>query len=246
MNEPQERRKRHAATIIGRVALACGLLAGVLVALVWSGRVPVPDRYNPYAPIRVEDEITWLTRHKLQRLTGNRDQCLASLAASPLRYRPLDNVSRGDGCGLTDAVEVQGAGIAFSSRFTATCSVAAGLALLEYHVIQPAAQEHLRSRVTSLDHAGSYACRNVNHRARGRRSEHATANALDLTGFTLANGRRVNVLGSWGGRRADEAAFLRAVRDGACRLFPVVLGPDYNALHRDHFHLDMGRFRRCS
>ena len=42
-----------------------------------------------------------------------------------------------------------------------------------------------------------------------------------------------------------ERAFLREIRDGACDLFRVVLGPDYNAAHRDHFHLDMGAFRAC-
>ena len=42
-----------------------------------------------------------------------------------------------------------------------------------------------------------------------------------------------------------EAAFLREVNDGACRFFNAVLGPDYNAAHRDHFHLDMGRWRVC-
>jgi len=35
------------------------------------------------------------------------------------------------------------------------------------------------------------------------------------------------------------------VRDGACRFFDVVLGPDYNDAHRDHFHLDMGAYRAC-
>ncbi len=44
---------------------------------------------------------------------------------------------------------------------------------------------------------------------------------------------------------AAAAAFLREVRDGACGIFHAVLGPDYNALHRSHFHFDMGRYRQC-
>ena len=35
------------------------------------------------------------------------------------------------------------------------------------------------------------------------------------------------------------------VRAGACRFFDVVLSPEFNELHRDHFHFDMGRFRAC-
>jgi len=78
----------------------------------------------------------------------------------------------------------------------------------------------------------------------GRRSEHATANALDIAGFVLADGTRITLAQDWdeGGARA---AFLRDLRTGACRFFDVVLGPDFNEARRDHFHLDMGRFRTC-
>jgi hypothetical protein len=38
---------------------------------------------------------------------------------------------------------------------------------------------------------------------------------------------------------------LRALRAGACRFFDVVLSPDFNEAHRDHFHFEMGRFRAC-
>jgi hypothetical protein len=71
----------------------------------------------------------------------------------------------------------------------------------------------------------------------GAWSEHATANALDIAAFRFADGRRVSVVGDWEGT-PEERAFLREVRDGACKLFATVLSPDYNAAHRDHFHLD--------
>ena len=48
----------------------------------------------------------------------------------------------------------------------------------------------------------------------------------------------------WEGAGPD-ALFLRDVRAGACRFFKVVLGPDYNAAHRDHFHLDMAPYSIC-
>ncbi|WP_375292508.1 extensin family protein, partial [Sphingomonas melonis] len=71
----------------------------------------------------------------------------------------------------------------------------------------------------------------------GTWSEHATADAVDIAGFRLADGRRITVVGDWTGS-GDKAAFLREVRDGACRLFATTLSPDYNAAHRDHLHLD--------
>jgi len=56
----------------------------------------------------------------------------------------------------------------------------------------------------------------------------------------LADGREVSVLGDWNGK-GPRGRFLRVIHDAACRRFATVLGPDYNALHANHFHLDMGR-----
>jgi hypothetical protein len=75
-------------------------------------------------------------------------------------------------------------------------------------------------------------------------SEHATANALDISGFVLADGRRITLRAGWNAGGA-EARFLRAARDGLCDFFRVVLGPDHNALHADHFHVDQGLFLSC-
>ena len=109
--------------------------------------------------------------------------------------------------------------------------------LLEQRVIQPAAMRRFGSTVTRIDHAGSYSCRRLYGRGEGPFSEHATADAIDITGFRLADGTSVTVLGDWQDGGA-ETAFLRDVRDGACRLFSTVLSPDYNAAHADHLHLD--------
>ena len=122
---------------------------------------------------------------------------------------------------------------------TVTCPLAAAWVLFERHTLQPAASRHFGVPVRSTRHLGTYACRNVYHRPAGRRSEHATANAIDVSGFVLADGREVSLARHWSGS-GPEAAFLREVRDGACRWFRAVLGPDHNAEHRDHFHLDRG------
>jgi hypothetical protein len=118
-----------------------------------------------------------------------------------------------------------------------SCAMAAGVALWERDIVQLAAIEHFGSPVVRIHHAGSYACRRLYGRAEGGFSEHATANAFDVTGFTLADGRAISVLRDWK-REGPAAAFLRDVRDGGCRLFATVLSPDYNAAHADHLHLD--------
>lgn len=70
-------------------------------------------------------------------------------------------------------------------------------------------------------------------------SEHASGNAVDIAALVLADGTRISVLGDWNGENPDKALFLRQVSDGACRAFATVLGPDYNAAHRNHLHLAM-------
>lgn len=44
-------------------------------------------------------------------------------------------------------------------------------------------------------------------------------------------------------KQTPQSAFLRAVHEGACKIFGTVLGPESNAAHRDHFHLDLAKRR---
>ena len=67
--------------------------------------------------------------------------------------------------------------------------------------------------------------------------------------MTLEDGRRVSVAGDWTGegpRGAEGRAFLKRIRNGACRVFSTVLTPDYNAAHRDHLHLDGADWGLCA
>ncbi|MGI9403709.1 MAG: extensin family protein, partial [Hyphomicrobium sp.] len=46
--------------------------------------------------------------------------------------------------------------------------------------------------------------------------------------------------------KTKEAAFLKRLHKGACRIFGTVLGPELNESHRNHFHFDMKQRRRRS
>jgi hypothetical protein len=107
-------------------------------------------------------------------------------------------------------------------------------------VVEPAAARHFGVPIAEVKVAASYGCRPMNNQWGARLSEHGHANALDVSGFVLADGRRVDVLSGWWGD-PRERAFLRAVHRGACGAFTTVLGPDYDRFHRDHFHLDLAR-----
>lgn len=101
------------------------------------------------------------------------------------------------GCELKDVVRVtQPTTHAQHAPFLATCPLALGIAEFEHRYVQPAAREVFGERVTRIEHVGSYACRNVNHQkdtGTPRWSQHASANAIDLTGFVLADGKRITL-----------------------------------------------------
>jgi hypothetical protein len=111
------------------------------------------------------------------------------------------------------------------------------------HVAMPAARHYLGSPLVELTVAASYSCRPMNNVDGARLSEHGHANAIDISGFQLADGRAVAVKSGWWGALA-ERNFLRAVHRGACDTFTTVLGPAHDSSHRDHFHLDLARHGR--
>jgi hypothetical protein len=221
------------------------LVAGTALTFgLYSGRLSVPDSWNPWAPLTIEEPVGWLTRYKLARLSADPESCLALLDDTGFRYTSVPDRATGPGCGFTNAVRVQATHVKLSEPFTLSCRSTVALALWERHVLQPAALAHLGARVTALEHAGTYACRNVYGRKEAPLSRHATADAIDITGFVLESGRRLRIEREWGSGDA-AGAFLRDVHDGACRVFDAVLGPEYNAAHRNHFHLDRGGWRVC-
>src|SRR5215471_10235995 len=185
------------------------------------------------------------------------------------------------------------------------CSMVAKLHDWIRDSLEPAAERDLGPRITRLVTASSYDCRNRIGSNNTRISEHAFANAIDISAVVTADGRTIDVLANWGPtardlqkrtasaddgrvegeakettaqaaggrtparkevpgrRRSDErktmtdvamtseprtpeAAFLRDVHAGACRIFGTVLGPEANEAHRNHLHLDLAPRKRTA
>ena len=229
-----------------------GLIAGaVMIAIGYARRHPED---LPWTTLDLTRPIGLFTGRKLAALRDDPAQCGQLLGEAGIAFQLLPARDGGEHCSYEDGVRLDSGGaraIALRpSSVGMSCPVAAALALWEWHVVQPAAARHFGTRVASIDHLGSYSCRRVNNSAEGRWSEHATANAIDIAAFRLADGRRISILEDWNGS-PEEAAFLREVRDGACRLFATVLSPEYNEAHRDHLHFDQARrgargWRGCS
>jgi hypothetical protein len=221
------------------------LLAVCAVAIGTHGRLwSIPDRHNPWATLQYSDPPNWVTGYKLSRLKRDPSACHALLASTPWRFETVIDRVTGPGCGFQDALLVRRTLSHVNANFTLSCPAAASLALWERHVLHPQALAHPNSPIRRIDHFGSYACRNVAGRETERRSQHATADALDIAGFVLEDGRRIAVVTDW--TRSDAPGeFLRAAHKGACGLFDGVLGPEYNQAHSDHFHFDRGPYRIC-
>lgn len=227
-----------------------GLFALVIVALaaaaaLWhSGQWRVPDRHDPWAPLSIVEAPGWLTRWKLMRLSHHPELCRQVLGQVSWQMQAVPDRQTGEGCGFRNAVRVERMRLRISEPFTLSCRAAVSLALWEHHVAIPAAVRHFGRPLDRLEHFGSYSCRNLYGREGGSRSRHATADALDLAGFVLEGGRRITIARDWR-TQGPEALFLRDLHQGACRWFDVVLGPEYNAAHADHLHLDRGSQRLC-
>jgi hypothetical protein len=223
------------------------LLWGALAAGGWgvyTGMVHIPPQLNPWAPLDVMAQPGVLTRYKLSRARNDPARCLAALATTGMQYDTLPDRSTGDGCGFQNAVRLRTAAVRIGAPLPLSCPMALTFFMWERHALQPAAQRHMGQRVAGIDHLGSYACRNVN------RGEGAPPNAPDISAFTLADGQRITVLKDWPDEDAAaplkaKELLLRDAHSGACTYFKGVLGPDYNAVHKDHFHLETGGFSMC-
>ncbi|MBL7251909.1 extensin family protein [Alloalcanivorax sp. C16-2] len=229
------------------VLLILVLAAGVFVAGLKQQWWPVPRHWNPFMALHLDDPITPVTRWKLRRLGNRPEACRVVLNSAPegtLDVLPLKDYTPVESCPLTNVARVRSTTVGFNNSFVARCPLVAAWSLYERQRLQPLAREYFGQPVAEVWHYGSFACRNIYHRADDRRSDHATASALDVAAFSLADGTRVSVQNHWDDE-GDKGAFLHAVFEGACGLFGTALGPDYNAAHGDHFHFGLRGFGIC-
>ncbi len=221
---------------IGKPTLGVTLLAALLLASCAgdSGRRRPPPR----KPSTAEQRMPGISSAPIK-------QCLAGLDQQGVQYQPLPDRDFGGGCLAYGTVKLLDVGTPIANLGAMTCPLASAFSGWVRFAVVPAARIWLKSEVMRVETFGTYNCRNINGAASGKLSEHARANAVDVAAFVLADGRRISIKDDY--RSADPAvqSFIKAVHASACKRFATVLSPDYNALHHDHFHLDMGRGPFC-
>ena len=167
-------------------------------------------------------------------------QCMASLKTKSVRFSGLPDKSFNGGCRTIDTIKLMDFGTPTTNLGAMTCPLADNFTDWARYAVGPAAKLYLKSEVVRIETMGTFNCRNINGGQSGKLSQHAFANAVDVSAFVLRDGRRISVLDGWRGS-GEEQAFLRRLHQSACKRFGTVLGPDYNGAHANHFHFDMAQ-----
>jgi hypothetical protein len=257
-------------------------------------RVPQPKVEKPPLPGEMPT-VPWTEDEVAQA----KAECDSALKGLTLEYEELEPIKQGL-CGAPAPILLKSIGsdpkVTIDPAATVRCSVAHGLAVWLETSVQPEAKARFGSPVVGLHDAASYSCRNRNGASVGLLSEHALANAFDVSEFVFASGMRISVAEAWpkmvapplptpkppekdaktetvavsstsksSGSNSNEVTeakasaeappkpppvaeepkpdptsiFVRKVHDDACKTFGTILGPDADAAHKTHFHLDM-------
>jgi hypothetical protein len=286
-----------------------------LIALAQADAAPpLPDR-NPMRPGKPAEAKPVLPGEQPRvpwteaEIDAAKAKCKELLAGDPLDYEILPPIKEGI-CGTPAPVLLRAVGInpkvTINPPATLSCPMADVLGEWLRDTVQPEAKKLFGSTVIKIENASSYVCRNRYGGEMTPLSEHALANAFDVSEFVLANGVRISILDDWpktlepppppkpnpnrvsadeesvtASRRAPDGERIKAankpavtptnadsapppspppvakepepdpktryviyLHEDACRRFGTVLGPEANAAHKNHFHLDMKRRRK--
>jgi hypothetical protein len=142
-------------------------------------------------------------------------------------------------CGGDDLVRLEAVVLPDKTRVALTpvgimrCTMATAVVNWVRNDVAPEVAK-LGSEIKALDNFDSYECRGRNGVPGAQLSEHGKANAIDVHGFKLADGRMIELTD-----RTQPREFRETVLRSACTRFPTVLGPDSDWHHEDHIHLDL-------
>jgi len=164
---------------------------------------------------------------------------LAKIAA----FHPLPTLVGAGECGAVDAVLLDTVILSDQTKIAVTppatlrCPMAEEVAHWVREDVAPALVK-IGPPLRAVDDFDSYECRGRNRVRGATLSEHGRANALDVRGFRIADGRTVgltdvNVDKDW----------RESIRASVCARFSTVLGPGSDGAHEEHIHLDLAERR---
>lgn len=219
------------------------LLGLAVIGLAYLTHRFLPSQHNPFRAPDLTEPLGLATYSKLTALKYDEVLCREKLAEAGVEFEVLGADGAEASCPLEETLSLKRSLTPYNAApLRMTCHQMAALHIWERHVLRPQAEKIFESPLRQIQTYGSFSCRNI--AGTGTRSQHSYANAIDISGFILEDGTRISVKEHWRAR-SDAGKYLERVHKKACRLFSVTLGPDYDAAHADHFHLDMGSAETC-
>ncbi|EAU41147.1 hypothetical protein FP2506_12809 [Fulvimarina pelagi HTCC2506] len=208
-----------------------------------------PSRANTYAalekrpepkieePVKRRAPLVHKTPSGWRNLPHKEALCRAALVQLGVEFTEPSPIRASKSCSVPYPVKVTriAKGVAMSPAATLNCDAAFRISRWVDKEVKRAAHSTLGTRVAAIKNSSSYRCSRV--AGSGGISQHASGNALDVAAFVMADGNEIDVEKK-GFFSPREKAFQNDVRGSACRWFGTVLGPGYDYLHRNHFHLD--------
>lgn len=171
----------------------------------------------------------------------DRAKCEMQLKRNGAVFEPIKPIRDSAECAIDAPVELRAINASIKLDTPAKLSCDAALALNQW--VQQSVVPTLKiampdKELTSLANASGYVCRNRNHSANGKISEHAKGNAFDIASLSFGDGSKMTMQP----RAKDgtmEGAFQRSITASACLFFTTVLSPGADATHQDHLHIDV-------
>lgn len=146
-------------------------------------------------------------------------------------------------CGIqsplaVSAISANGRSIPLNATVTTDCGMATAfpdwIAEVDSYLFA-----HDKTRIKSIELSTNYECRNVDHAKTGNLSFHSFADALDVMGFVLEDGRSIAIDPGFNGTPEQGRDILHFARDSACAHFMTVLSPDADSFHQNNMHIDL-------
>ena len=219
-----------------RLFVAMILLVGAGCRAAAAEEVPLPPpRPLPYADVPATAEPPPISVDDLTAEPSECRQRLQTLAD----VTPITLIEGPGACGGDDMVRLQAIRLADQNRIPVMpapmlrCSMAT--ALVDW--VREDVTAHvgaLGANLRSVNNFGDYECRGRNRIAGAKISEHGKGNAIDIRGFSLDNGRTIELTDV-----TVSTDFRNALRTSACARFTTVLGPGSDGYHNGHIHLDL-------
>lgn len=148
-------------------------------------------------------------------------RCTALLKGLDVVTIPEASMRHGE-CGAPAPVRLVSIGrnpeVALSPPPVVTCDMVVAMHTWIKSNLQPLAKKHLGAPIIKIETMSDYSCRNAYGRTSSRLSEHGRANALDIRGFTTANGEATVLLEHWGPTEREILAQIAAARAAAEKL----------------------------